>query len=126
MAKKQGQANSRPQRERKPRKARTVQFPAGTIADAVTERGLMDVEVMEALGVSSSTWFRWKRQDRVPVSQLYNVATLLGLPEPVTDDEVPRTPWFVMRSLEMMDARIARLEQHLLKAEPARRSSRSS
>lgn len=115
MAKSQGTDKRRPAaKPKRERKSRSIQFPEGTLAEAVTERGLMDVEIMEALGVGSSTWFRWKRTDRVPVSQLYNVSTLLGLPEPSTDDDVPRTPWFVMRSLESLDARIARLEQHLL------------
>lgn len=123
MARSQGSTNGRPTRDRR---ARSVQFPEGTLAQAVADRDLMDVEVMEALGVGSSTWFRWKRTDRVPVNQLYNVSTLLGLPEPASDEDVPRTPWFVMRTLESLDARIATLERHLLEGDRSRRKPRSS
>lgn len=125
MAKNQGKMNGRPTRSRPPKK-RSVQFPKGTIDEALERVGLMDIEAMEALGVSSSTWFRWKRNDAIPVNQLYEVSTLLGLPEPATDDDIPRTPWFVMRTLEQFDARLARLEAHLLKEAGGRRPPRSS
>lgn len=109
-----GTGSSRPKRERK---ARSVQFDKGTIAQAVADRGLMDVEVMDALQVASSTWFRWKRSDRVPISQVYNVTQLLGLPEPASDDGVPRSPWFVMRMLETLDAEVAQLGKRLERVE---------
>lgn len=121
QAKKAG--TGRPKRERA---SRSIQFPEGTLDAAVIERGLMDVEIYEALGVGSSTWFRWKREDRVPTARVYDVTTLLGLPAPVTDGDVPRNPWFVMRTLESFDARIARLEQHLLGEGQGRRRPRSS
>lgn len=126
MAKSTSTNKSRPAaRPKRERKSRSVQFPEGTIAKAVADRGLMDVQVMEALGVGSSTWFRWKRTDRVPTNQIYSVTTLLGLPEPVTDEVAPRNPWFVLRMLEELDARLARLERHLGEEAPARRRLRS-
>ena len=127
MAKSQGTNKRRPAaKPKRERKSRSIQFPEGTIAKAVADRGLMDVQVMEALGVGSSTWFRWKRTDRVPTNQIYSVTTLLGLPEPVSDGDAPRNPWFVLRMLEDFDARLARLERHFGEEAPARRRPRSS
>lgn len=96
---------------------RVVFFDEGALDRARREHGLTNDQVVEQLGVSETTWMRWKRENAVPIERVTDVVLLLGLDEPEgMAEDVPRTPWVILRGIEGVLAGLHRIEERLPRA----------
>lgn len=99
----------------------SVSFPPGTLKDACEQLGLTSREIRFEMGISESTWARWKETDRIPIERLTDVVLMFELDEPEgLENWIPRIAWRYLAAvrqatgdLEELLRRIGRIEDRL-------------
>lgn len=80
--------------------SKTINFGTDTLDRARERLGLTNRNVWEGLGVSETTWMRWKRTGRVPVEAVTAVVLFLDLEQPPgMPDYAPTLGWAIRENV---------------------------
>lgn len=96
---------------------KNVHFGSEALDRARRDAGLTNREIWEELGISETSWMRWKRTGEVPLEKLDAVVTLLRLERPNgLSDDIPQRSWGISamnETIQRLDRRVRRIEAQL-------------